>query len=185
MTWSFDRADHIYQLDGATVPSVTGICNDSPVVYGDPANIERAGEWGQAIHHATLAFDLDAYHPDDYPPFVDPYIVVYRTFLGHHRCRWRLLEQARVHPSGFGGKVDRIGIVDGFDTVVDYKSGALADWHPLQTAGYDVLHDDRPPRVRRRAALYLGPTRYRWMPHTNRRDYNEFVQRARAQGVKL
>ncbi len=162
------------------MPSVTEIVDTEPVGYG-----ERAGEWGQAIHHATLALDLDAYHHDDYPPFVDPYVVVYRTFLGHHRCRWRCLEQARVHPAGFGGKVDRIGMVDREDTIVDFKSGVRVAWHPWQTAGYDLLHNDRPPRVRQRAALYLGPTHYRWMAHTNRLDYNRFIHLARAQGVRL
>lgn len=180
MSGTFTASDHVYRLDGAPVPSVTDICDDEPCGYG-----EQPGERGHAIHHATLALDLDAYHHDDYPPFVDPYVEVYRSFLGLHRCRWRCLEQPRVHRAGFGGTVDRIGLVDRIDTVVDFKSGVVARWHPWQTAGYDVLHDDLPPRVRRRAALYLGSTRFRWMAHTNRRDYHEFVSRARAQGVRI
>jgi len=171
---------HTYSFDGAIVPSVTDICDEIPIAYG-----ERASARGQAIHHATLALDLDAYHPDDYPAFVDPHIVVYKQFLATHRCRWTRLEQPRVSPAGFGGTADRLGLIDRLEKVLDIKSGVFAKWHAWQTAGYDLLHDDLPPRVRGRVALYLSPTRYRYLTHSNRRDYAEFIDRARARGVRL
>ncbi len=177
---TFNSKPHTYHLDGAAVPSVTDIVDTVPLPYG-----EHAGEWGKAIHHATLALDLDAYHHDDYPPFVDPYVVVYRSFLHKHRCRWTRLEHPRVHRAGFGGTVDRMGRIDAVQAILDLKSGARAMWHEWQTAGYDLLHDDLPPRVRRRFALYLTPTRFRFLSHTNRRDYAEFIRRAREAGVRL
>lgn len=178
--WSFNASVHSYAFDGETVPSVTDICDTIPIGYG-----ERAAERGQAIHHATLALDLDAYHPDDYPDFVDPHIVVYKEFLAAHRCRWTRLEQPRVSPAGFGGTADRLGRIDGLEAILDIKSGARADWHAWQTAGYDLLHDDLPPRIRRRVALYLSPTRWRYLTHFNRGDYAVFIERARDQGVRI
>ena len=182
MSWSFDSTPHLYRIHGRIVPSVTEICDDEPIPYGPDGDKE-----GKAIHHATLAFDLGAYHHDDYPPFVDPHIVVYQTFLKVYRPRWTRLEQAKVHEAGFGGTADRLGIlrVTGLDSIVDIKSGAPCEWHPWQTAGYDLLHDDLPPRVRVRFGLYLTPTHFRFLQHRFRSDYAAFVHRAREMGVKL
>ena len=180
LIWSFDAGPHVYKLNGTSVLSVTDICDTVPVPY-----TVRSGEWGQVIHAGLLAFDLDAYHPDDFPPYVDPYVVTYRSFLTVHPCRWTHLEQPRVHPAGFGGTLDRKGRVDRLAAIVDFKSGAWADWHRLQTAGYDLLHDDLPPRIRRRHALYLSPRRFRFLTHSNPLDHAEFVQLARARGVRL
>jgi len=180
--WTFDATPHLYRLNGHIVPSVTDITDDQPIGYG-----EDAGERGKAIHHATLAFDLGAYHQDNYPPFVDPHIVVYQTWLMAYRPRWTRLEQAKVHPAGFGGTADRLGMLLrlGLDSIVDIKSGAPAIWHPWQTAGYDLLENDLPPRVRARFGLYLTPTHFRFLQHRFRSDYAVFVQRARQMGVKL
>lgn len=183
MVWTFDQraGAHVYRLNGIQVPSVTELTDTEPVPYGP-----QAGERGRVIHRAALALDLDAYDPDDFQPYVEAFMASYRSFLETHRCRWRILEEPRVHPGGFGGTVDRIGLVDGLDTILDLKTGAKADWHRLQTCGYDMLqYRDLQPCIRRRYALYLSPTHYRFLSHTNPRDYAEFVQRARAQGVKL
>lgn len=180
MSWAFDSTPHLYRIHGRIVPSVTDICDDALYARG-----ERAAERGLAIHHATLAFDLGAYDADDYPPFVDPHVTVYQEFLLAYRPRWTRLEQPRVHQAGFGGTADRLGRVLRLDAVVDIKSGAIADWHAWQLAGYDILHDDLPPRVRTRYNLYLKPTRFRLVEHRFRSDYATFVQRARQMGVKL
>lgn len=184
MAWTFDSTPHLYRLNGDIVPSVTDICDDEPIPYGDDG-----GSWGQAIHHATLAFDLGAYHHDDYPPFVGPHIDVYQTWLMAYRPRWIRLEQPRVHPAGFGGMADRLGILGmlrrRFESIVDLKTSGVVKWHGWQTAGYDYLHDNFPLHVRRRYALYLGPEHFRFLEHTKRADYHEFVQRARQMGVRL
>jgi hypothetical protein len=53
------------------------------------------------------------------------------------------------------GTADRLGTIDSVPAVVDFKTGGPAAWHGVQLAMYDLLHDELPPRERRRLVLHL------------------------------
>lgn len=102
---------------------------------------DAAGARGKAVHAVSEALALDAPIPavdDDAQPYVDAFI----SWAIDYEVSFHAAEATVANPeSGYAGTLDAIGALgalDGFVTLVDYKTGKSLDPElPMQLAAYE------------------------------------------------
>lgn len=177
----FDPTRHAYTDGRHYYRSVTGVLRAAGRVgeWGTPDALTR----GKLVHALTLALETagtwlgtghDLPWPDGYPlppmeiavrrgsryvlrPDAElaRYCDAYWQWRCLYRPRWTMMEHPLARPDlNLAGTPDRIGILRGWPTVLEVKTGGAASWHGLQLAGYDLL--DEGPMERHRVALYLA-----------------------------
>lgn len=139
--FTFDEKLHLYRLDGAVLPSVTGILTDcgfiSPEFYTEEAKIR-----GTRVHLLCQFLDENDYDPAQAAKFeVAGYVESWRKLKEKLRIEMVDIERRLYHPLyRFAGTVDRLAYVNGHLSVVDIKTGAHEGWHNFQTGGYELLY---------------------------------------------
>ena len=156
---AFDPETHQYTTpDGTVVPSVTQRITDAGLL-GSAAKFYSAesAARGTAIHQACAdrdhGLDVSAFAKGAHGGYLTSYI----KWCDAIQPIWTSIETPRYSAKyGTAGTADRVGtFANGQPLVLDLKSGGRASWHSVQLALYDLLHDDLPPRKRRRIVLYL------------------------------
>jgi len=158
MTVQFDPVTHRYTVEGRIIPSVTQRITDAGLLgsaakFYSPESAAR----GTAIHQACAdrdhGLDVSAFAKGAHGGYLTSYI----KWCDAIQPIWTSIETPRYSAKyGTAGTADRVGtFADGQPLVLDLKSGGRASWHSVQLALYDLLHDDLPPRKRRRIVLYL------------------------------
>ena len=154
----FDPTTHVYTTDyGSEVPSVTqrikrgGLLGPAAQFYSDESAFR-----GDAIHGACddrdHGRDVTAFLKGEYGGYLTSYI----RWCEAMEPVWTSIETPQYSPRyQTAGTADRVGTINGRPVVLDLKSGGKASWHGVQVAFYDLIHDDLPPRQRRRIVLYL------------------------------
>lgn len=178
----YNDEDHAYYLRGAKVPSVTQILTLTGRIetrWFTPEGAER----GRRVHafaeqadRATLdgaVFLQEREIPDE----IGGYIEAYRAMVRDVRPVYDAIEAAYWHPiERYGGRPDRgCRRIFGGPGTLELKTGAEADWHGVQLAGYE--------RLRRRGsrwACYLQANgRYKIRQMTSADDHDEFLRALR------
>lgn len=122
----FYDENHIYELDGKVIPSVSEILRFmSREVYGDINKyiLDHAAERGTAIHLATQ--EIDETGQCEIDTIYAGYIEAYAKFLKEHEVRWHYTEKPLADGNkGYAGTLDRAGYVDGVFSIVDFKTVA-------------------------------------------------------------
>lgn len=130
---------------------------------------EESRERGTKVHAAAAAFFSNTltYDPAD-DPIVAPYWEGIRRFEAETRFKASRVEGA-IHDEvyGYAGRFDLFGnfprMLDGYDDLIDIKTGHAPEWVRLQTMGYRRrLRHERP--VRRWALELPGNDAYHLMP---------------------
>lgn len=120
----FYDADHRYEVDGEEVPSVSEITRFvSREVYGDVTqfNLDRAGDRGTRVHKALEV--LDKYGIVEITEDIEPYIRAYLQFRKVHSAEWKYIEKPICAADrSYAGTLDRYGLVDGKQTLLDFKT---------------------------------------------------------------
>jgi hypothetical protein len=158
MTVQFDPVTHRYTVEGRIIPSVTQRITDAGLLgsaaqFYSPESAAR----GTAIHQACAdrdhGLDVSVFAKGEHGGYLTSYI----KWCDAIQPIWTSIETPRYSAKhGTAGTADRVGtFADGQPLVLDLKSGGRAGWHSVQLAFYDLLHDDLPPRTRRRIVLYL------------------------------
>lgn len=175
----FDALAHEY-IDMATrrvFPHITGMLMRTGWI-DDTWFTEESSARGTAVHRLTADYDLGALD-------VASCVSRHRGYLlGHVRAMEILrpeivdVEVPIVHPVyRFGGRPDRIVIVDGRRGVLEVKSALPAKSHAIQTALQAVLASTDahlPPELLMRLCLYLRPNgKFSLIEHTNRGDFDQ------------
>ena len=154
----FDPETHVYTTDyGSEIPSVThritrgGLLGPAAQFYSDESAFR-----GDAIHRACddrdHGRDVTAFLKGEYGGYLTSYI----RWCDAMEPVWTSIETPQYSPRyQTAGTADRVGTINGRPVVLDLKSGSKASWHGVQVAFYDLIHDDLPPRQRRRIVLYL------------------------------
>lgn len=134
----FEEEGHRYFLGDRELPSVTtvigAILDPNVALYTEASRLR-----GIAVH---LACELDDLGTLDESTVGEewPYLDAYRKFRSEHECQWLGIEERRYEPVyGFAGTLDRRGIVDAYDTILDIKTGAKQPTHGIQLAAYAML----------------------------------------------
>ena len=127
MSWDifFDEQEHLYLVDGTqTVPSVTtilGLITDSEYKNINPSVLEAAAKRGSLVHEYCQLYDYGALpEEDEYGLF--GYVRAYADFVRDYRCKWEQIEAPVYSTMGFAGTLDRAGLVEGKQAIVDIKT---------------------------------------------------------------
>ena len=154
----FDRG-HVYMLDGERLPCVSDLCRFlHREIYKDAPlwQMEAAADRGTKVHAATEALDRTgrAEIEDGYLP----YLQAYAQFRNEHDVQWELIEYPDYHPAHrYAGTIDRYGLVDGFNTLLDIKT-TYRVYKPLCSASlnlYRLMLEARQKKVERLLILHL------------------------------
>jgi hypothetical protein len=173
---TFDPELHKYEWNGSPVPSVTqilGVLKDRSW-----ANGEDAMRLGTAVHYACELHDMGELDESTVSPLVQPYLDGWRRFLSESKAGVMAVEQ-RIYNErlGYAGTFDRILRINGKDTLVDIKTGAVYPFHGPQTAAYELAYHCKANFAPlHRASVYLSPYGgYRMEPHNSPRDLQVFL----------
>ena len=137
----FEEAEHRYFDGDIELPSVTTItrfCSyDSRSAAGtNPFYRDR----GTKIHE--LCADYDYTGELQTGTGVDGYLQAYADFVRDYRPKWDWIEHMVGNAKlGFAGTIDRMGTIDGKQTILDIKSGTHINKLALtaQLTGYAAL----------------------------------------------
>lgn len=148
----FTEDGHVYSENGLTVPSVTQVC-ESVGLYslnGIPKDsLEYKSGLGTEAHAVCALLDrgemLSEY---DIDPRVMPYVESYQKFAALKNWKPFLVEHgpfiADVHGMPVGFKLDRVGNLDGQESVAEIKcTAADHPYHGVQMSGYDLCLGER------------------------------------------
>lgn len=146
----FDESTHTYTLNGIVIPSVTEIC--APITCGKypPVGVvQQAAARGSRVHELCALYDMDAL-PDEIESDLVGYVKAWAAFCRDYKPVWQYIERPLLGEldagQPFAGTLDRIGVIDGFNRVVDIKTTSNLD-RPAkvslccQIAGYEWLAD--------------------------------------------
>lgn len=144
----FDEATHTYTLDGVVIPSVTEIC--APITcgkYPPVGAVQQAAARGSRVHELCALYDMDTL-PDEIESDLVGYVKAWAAFCRDYKPVWQYIERP-LHGEidagqPFAGTLDRIGVIDGFNRVVDIKTTSNLDRPSkvslcCQIAGYEWL----------------------------------------------
>lgn len=162
----FDPESHTYLVDGTIdAPSVTTILD---VLFNrdyktiNPFLLEQAARRGTAVHEYCEAFDYDIL-PEQVESEVVGYVQAYVDFMRDYRCVWEQIESpVYSYRYGFAGTIDRAGIIDNKESILDIKTIASPTKMNkfavcMQTAAYAVAREETyGVETKRRYALYLN-----------------------------
>lgn len=108
---------------------------------------------GTAFHDWTLEADEGR---TDVPTIIKGYGDAYLQLRQDLPMRWVWSERRFTSQHyRMTGQPDRYGYVGGKRTLLDWKTGAAADWHPLQLHLYALLLAEAGIEVDRRLVVYL------------------------------
>lgn len=207
MSLVFEPIAHRYELDGAEVPSVTGVLRASGLIDFSqipPSILEAARERGTKVHQAIHYWgdgDLNVLEfARDFPDLIG-YLESWMRLIDSGRLLTILREYrvaSRRHRAA--GTLDWLGVFDGHAAIIDFATGDPDDaFKDLQTAGYCILGrewKDEPGEGVLRAFFEHHPFVARYSvrltktgslpkitPYTNPRDFSEFAALVAAQHI--
>jgi ATP-dependent exoDNAse (exonuclease V) beta subunit len=201
---TFHEDAHIYELDGAVVPSVTQVLTRSGLIdfskipsFIREAALERGRKVHQAIHYYNERdLDLDAFTRDF--PLYAPYLFAWVHFCDQRRFV-PVLNELRVasRRHRVAGTLDCLGVLDGTAVLLDFKTGRPSDVAAdLQTAAYLALALEwaeevqalseffaKHPVVRRYAVQLRRDETFRVEPYAQPSDFRDFLTLVSAQQI--
>ena len=177
-SFRFDPERHEYvTLDGEIRPHITGMLEAAGLI-DDTWFTEESSERGRCVHSLTADYDLGALPLDSCVSKYRPYLLAHASCMKALRPTWTAIEEPALHPVyRFGGRPDRLGRVQGLQTVLEIKSGVVQPSHPVQTALQAILaaaSHPLPAEQWRRLCLYLKPSgRFSLVEHKDPHDFAE------------
>lgn len=151
--FTFEEQTHIYRINSAELPSVTGILRAAGLV-DEQWFTDESRDRGSAVHLAIQYLDEDALDEESLDERVKPYVNAYRKFktdtgfeplpiIDQVNDAEVIAEARRFQPKyGYAGTIDRIGIFrNGRKVILEIKTGAAHPTHRLQLAAYQAMLD--------------------------------------------
>lgn len=176
---TFDEANHRYTWNGAPVPGVTSVLaplTDLGMVDRDL--LQRASEFGKAVHLACELDDRKQLDIDNLDPALVPYLEAWRQFSSDLSVQWTGIEQRVYHSKlRYAGTLDRKGLVNGRRAIVDIKTSTslYASVGP-QLAAYARADDEINAATTQRIAVQLkGDGKYHAKEYTDATDWPVFA----------
>lgn len=139
---AFEPGPHTYTLDGRRLVSVTQLLDSCGLVAGKEHFTEESRARGQAVHEAIALIEEGALDPSTVDPRIEGYLAAYRRFAAEMRPTTYLFEcRLASRRWRFAGTFDWLGWLGGENslTLLDYKTGAYADWQDIQLELYARL----------------------------------------------
>lgn len=181
-TFQFVQDGHQYLQDGVRVPSVTQILQAAGLVdysHIPESVLDHKAEIGTAAHAAAHFLDEGDLNWATVDGEVEPYVRGWEKFLGETGFVPRMIEQrgiATLRGMRFGYTLDREGILNGRDTLIELKctAGIEVSWGP-QTAAYETALRLQDGKARPRIVVHLHKdASYSLIPLNDLDDYKVF-----------
>jgi hypothetical protein len=128
---------------------------------------------------ACQLYDQDNLNEKTLDHSLRPYLDGWAKFTDDKKVIFKEIEKPVCSTKyRFAGTPDRIGILDGFNTIIDIKS--TAEFNPataLQTAAYQIAYNDNPKfDAQRRMAVLLQPDgKYKIELYKDKSDASVFL----------
>lgn len=177
----FDEKNHVYKLAGVVIPSVTQVISSaglSDFSRVDPDVLEKAQNWGKAVHSVCHLYDTD--NLDSFDPLLQPSLdawIKWKKDTGFVVESSEQIVYSRIY--NYAGTYDRVGLLDGVRTLVDIKTGTtLPKTIALQTAGYMGAFNEGKrgaQEIRRRLCVQLLEGTYKMHEYKERTDFRVFT----------
>ena len=138
--FSFDPGAHEYSVGTRVVPACTWMLATGGLVPFARVNadvLERRSELGREVHLACHLHNIGKL--GSYDKRVKPYLHSWILFKEKMNFTPELSEfqtVATINAMPYGMQIDCAGILDGSETVLDLKIGAIYPHHGVQLAGY-------------------------------------------------
>lgn len=148
----FYDADHTYQLDGVTLPSVSEVTRFiSKEIYGNinQYTLDNACARGTNVHKSTEV--LDKFSEIECDEEIVPYVQAYVQFRRDYKIsKDNIIEIESAYGDmelGYAGTIDRIYKVDDEIWLVDLKSSSAPQKRLWETClnGYKILWEKQHP----------------------------------------
>jgi CRISPR/Cas system-associated exonuclease Cas4 (RecB family) len=161
---TLEPKSHTYRLSNIRVPGVSEIMERAGLFDEIKAyRSERAFSRGTYIHQITALHDLGTLDETKVEPELGGYLEAWKRFIKESGFIVLQIEQLHWHPElQYAGTIDRFGIYEGSDTVIDIKSGKPSRSHHVQLAAYAEFFREG-TLIPRRLGIYLQPNG-RWKP---------------------
>jgi hypothetical protein len=134
------QPEHVYRetKSGIVLPGVTTILKAKGWIddrwYNETARLR-----GTAVHLAIHFLEKGTLDPFSIDPVVEPYIQSYEGFKAISGFRVVYHEKLVFHPIyRYAGSLDAVGILNGQEVILDYKTGEVQPWAALQLAAYNA-----------------------------------------------
>lgn len=184
---TFDHIAHQYYIDHTPVKSVTqilkgaGLCDYSMV---PPDVLQRAADFGTAVHKATELYDKDDLDADTLDPALIPYLDAWMSFI--KMAHWSTTHCEQVVYSKkylYAGTYDRKGFYNDKLTILDIKTGirskATIKVAGIQLSGYEIAYnenDGKNGKIKQRACVWLaGDGTFKLETYNDKADQARFL----------
>jgi len=138
--FTFKPEEHKYFLNGRSLPSVTQILDRCALIKGKRWFTDENRERGQKVHELIHYHDKGTLDIESIDLELQPYYDAFVNFLNETKFEPYYIEEAMYSENPlFAGKPDRIGLLDGVTTLIDFKTGGWYPHYDLQLAGYAIL----------------------------------------------
>lgn len=147
MTVTFRAADHSYTTEkGEQLVPVTRVLEEFGFL-DTRWYTEAARDRGTAVHEAIKLIATGVLSIDDYRHTeIVGYLHAYNRFIRQTGYIVNYVEHPVWHDvMRYAGTGDAVGALKGFNTLVDFKTGASEFWHGLQGAAYRLAWNERYP----------------------------------------
>lgn len=140
MSLTFNEAKHEYRLDGQVLPSVTQVIQAAGLIDKSWFDEYSRGR-GVAVHMATAMLDGDELDEQSVDPAIVGYIAAWRKFVTESGFDASFIEARCCNLTcRYAGTIDRAGIMNGRQAVIDIKTGALNPVVGVQLAAYQAMY---------------------------------------------
>lgn len=139
--FTFNAETHEYRVGALPVPSCTSVLHAGGLVqfrFVSEEVLERKSELGREVHRACHLHNIDKLGA--YDDRVKPRLHAWISFK--EACKtFRLISSeyqcvATVNGMPYGMQLDCNAMINGHDTIVEYKIGKIYPHHAVQAAGY-------------------------------------------------
>lgn len=179
MKLEFDPIEHVYQLNGARVPSVTEVLKpleDFSMVRPDV--LEAARVFGQHVHEACDLFDRDELDWSSLAPDLVPYVEAWKLFIEESGAIVVASEVQVAHEKlGYAGSPDKVLAWGNRVVIPDLKATAIVPRTVgPQTAAYaEAYHSMHGGKKPGRCCIHLQDGKYRTHPRKDPADWSLFI----------
>jgi len=170
---TFDEESHTYRVDGEIVPSVTQILKGAALTPSFRGGSGVAMTRGSFAHLATELDDKGELDEATVDPANLGHLEAWRKFKVESGIEILAIEE-RVYNDmyRYAGTLDRRVMYQGWESVIDIKTGNSYPWHPIQTAAYAMALG----RDVSRFSVYLSDSgSYKLEEHTDKNDQLVFM----------
>lgn len=193
----FDEGPHHYILEqtGELVTSITGMLKVAKRPDGKPWVDDRwfdqaSRERGDWVHAQTARYDLGLLeNVADVRHEHKGYLLAHVAAMQAVRPTILKVEEPGVHSVfRFGGRIDRVLLIQGLRSIWEIKTGDPEPSHQIQTALEALLESDScgvpATSIRRRCCYLKADGGFKVKEHTDRRDHTEALNVLKQCGLR-